>query len=383
MGFQNRPFQQLNEGDLQGLVDTRVDESRDLDYKRELPGDSSRDRKEYLADVASFANAAGGHLFFGITASDGVPTELSGLEGVNADQEILRLEQLVRAGIRPRLAGVTTRAISLASGRVVIAMWIPRSWSGPHQVSYDEDFRFYGRNSRGKHRLDVAERRGAFGVTRDAAEHVRRFRADRINQILAGETPVPMRGGAKMIFHLVPLNAFAADSPLIPIEWLEQRRHDLRPVPGWLVNSHLNLDGVVMYEDDRTAPGASGIYAQVYRSGIVEWVNEAWLMSRQSGNELLITQQLGHYLGEEVSRYLTGLREASVEPPVVFLLTLTGILHHRFVVNDATWMRNRFDRDILLIQDVTIDDLHVDAEAAIAPAITAVWNAAGFVKPLG
>lgn len=382
MEFQRRPFLELNEADLQGLIDARVEERRDLDYKRDLPGDAPRDRKEYLADLTSFANASGGHLFFGIKEADGVPIELSGLDGINVDQEILRLEQMARAGVTPRVAGVTTRAIPLANGRVVIAMRIPRSWSGPHQVSLEEEFRFYGRNSRGKHRLDVAELRGAFGLAQEAAEQVRRFRADRVNQILAGETPVPLRGGAKIIFHLVPLSAFASVEPAVSIEWLEQRRHELRPVEGWPVNSHVNLDGVVMYEEDRAAPGASGIYAQVYRSGIVEWVNESWLMPRQRTGDLLITADIGRYLGKEVAKYLAFHREVSIEPPVVFMLTVTGISSHRFVYQGGSWARNQFDRDILMIPDVSIEDLSADAEAAISPSITAFWNAAGFVRPV-
>jgi hypothetical protein len=382
MAFQNRPFADLTEADLRALIDARVEERRDLDYKRDLPGNTPRDRKEYLADLTSFANAVGGHLFFGISEADGVPTELAGLDGINADQEILRLEQIARAGISPRLAGVATRAIPLANGRVVVAMRILKSWSGPHQVSLEEEFRFYGRNSRGKHRLDVAELRGAFGVAQEAADQVRRFRADRVNQILAGETPVPLRGGAKIIFHLVPLGAFAPGAPVVSIEWLEQRRHVLRPVEGWPVNSHVNLDGVVMYEDDRAAPEASGIYAQVYRSGIVEWVNESWLTPRPGTGALLITSDIGRYLGKEVATYLAFYREASIEPPVVFMLTLTGIAGHSFVYQGGSSARNRFDRDILMIPDVAIEDLNADADAAISPAITAFWNAAGFVKPV-
>ena len=41
-------------------------ESRYLDYKERLPGDSDEDKRELLADVTAFANTAGGDLLYGV-----------------------------------------------------------------------------------------------------------------------------------------------------------------------------------------------------------------------------------------------------------------------------------------------------------------------------
>jgi predicted HTH transcriptional regulator len=43
-----------------------VAESRVLDYKERLPGDSDADKREMLADVTAFANSAGGDLIYGV-----------------------------------------------------------------------------------------------------------------------------------------------------------------------------------------------------------------------------------------------------------------------------------------------------------------------------
>jgi len=37
-----------------------------LDYKRDVPGESDQDKKEFLADISSFANATGGDLIYGV-----------------------------------------------------------------------------------------------------------------------------------------------------------------------------------------------------------------------------------------------------------------------------------------------------------------------------
>ena len=75
-----------------------------VDYKRELNRLKTDDGKsELLADVCSFANAYGGHLLLGINAKKGVPSGIVGVECDDADAEILRMADLIRAWSEPRL----------------------------------------------------------------------------------------------------------------------------------------------------------------------------------------------------------------------------------------------------------------------------------------
>src|SRR5687767_2839466 len=92
-----KDFDAIEKADIDQLVTNQVTERRTLDYKQSLPGGSDGDKKEFLADVSSFANASGGYLIFGIRdrrdsegKPTGVPEIVEGLDG-NADQEILRL----------------------------------------------------------------------------------------------------------------------------------------------------------------------------------------------------------------------------------------------------------------------------------------------------
>lgn len=83
----------VTEADLQALMDGQLAESRVLDYKRDRIGNSQSDRQEFLADVTSFANAAGGHLILGVEEAKGIPTSIPGIECDDPDSESLRLEQ--------------------------------------------------------------------------------------------------------------------------------------------------------------------------------------------------------------------------------------------------------------------------------------------------
>ncbi|MCD6594362.1 ATP-binding protein, partial [bacterium] len=57
---------QISEEDLQALIDNSVLEGKTIEYKQSLPGNSDSDKKEFLADISSFANASGGDLIYGI-----------------------------------------------------------------------------------------------------------------------------------------------------------------------------------------------------------------------------------------------------------------------------------------------------------------------------
>jgi len=53
--------------DLEQLQSNAVLESKTIEYKKLLPTNSDADRKEFLADISSFANASGGDVIFGIS----------------------------------------------------------------------------------------------------------------------------------------------------------------------------------------------------------------------------------------------------------------------------------------------------------------------------
>ncbi len=81
----NKPLAEIKESDLQTLIDNKVSERKIIEYKRDLPGEKYKDRKEFLADVSSFANTAGGYLIYGIATKQGVPIELYGVEIASID----------------------------------------------------------------------------------------------------------------------------------------------------------------------------------------------------------------------------------------------------------------------------------------------------------
>jgi predicted HTH transcriptional regulator len=165
----DKPLDSISEQDLLALISNQIREDKRIEFKAVVPGNSDRQRKEFLADVSSFANASGGDLIFGMEAQGGVASRLVGLELTSLDADILRLESILQDGLDPRIPNTKIKGISLTVGAALIVR-VPRSWMPPHRVKYGGTSRFYSRNSAGKYELEVSEMRPLFALSASATE---------------------------------------------------------------------------------------------------------------------------------------------------------------------------------------------------------------------
>lgn len=322
--------------------------------------------------MSSFANASGGHIVFGIEEAGGVAKHLRGLAGIDADQEILRLEQLARDGLRPPIIGLHAVAVPLATGYAAIVVHIPKSWNPPHQVTFQKTFRFYGRGSAGKYQLDIDELRSIFSLSEGITEKMHRFRVERLARIAGSETPTRLALGARMITHLLPLSGFGG-----------AQRVDVRPLerdPGSLVNIIGGLDHTRFNADGFVAWSTHG-YLQVFRTGCLEVVRVfpgGATPQREGGALPSVSFEIK--LFEHIHHGKSLLQALSVAPPVVVMVSFVGVKGWRIGVSPeyATSALDVFDRDPLLIPETVIESFEGTAENDARPLLDATWNAAGW-----
>jgi hypothetical protein len=270
MSLADKALRDIDETVLQALIGEA--EGKTIDFKQERVGAGDGDRKEFLYDVSSFANTIGGDLLFGVAEKDDLASAVPGLYGINPEQEILRLEQMARDGIRPPIAGIASRAVPLTNGGFALVMRIPRSWAGPHQVTYQKAFRFYARDTNGKYPVDVDGLRVAFVSTSALADQLRSFRAERMAKLQSGAPPAPLQPGAKIMLHVVPYSAAAAGAPFA----LVAAETDSRYFPTWTDRGGRNVavtfDGLLATSNANPLPAAQRAYTLVTRTGAVEAV---------------------------------------------------------------------------------------------------------------
>ena len=401
----------ITEEHLRSLIADQVTELRVIEYKRELPGRSDGDKKEFLADVCSFANTAGGDLIYGITESGGTPRDLVGVDAGNVDAEISRLENSIRDGIKPRIPGIQHQPVRLENGKHALVIRVPRSFSRPHVVTYKNHWKFYARSSNGKYQMDVGEVRRAFVLSESVADRIRAFRADRLGRVVSGETPIPIEGTSRVVLHVVPISAF--DSPAWVVD-LDIRRPPLSErvlLPISIVNAtdteeeledevlwsypsaflpRYNFDGVLCDSQlGEPGEGPEG-YVQLFRTGVIEAADNHAFIEEQSMSAInghINGYKLDEGLIKAVHRYFRLLRELGVEPPIFLLLSLVGVSGYQMLRGGVP--RHYYsalrpvDRDDLVVPEVMVESLEQDLHSLqrlMRPLLDAVWNAVGLPR---
>lgn len=375
--LEHKKLNDISESDIRALLDNEVHEGKAIEYKRSLPGNSESEKKEFFADVSSFANTSGGHILYGIDEKDGIPVSIPGLPEINPDAEILRLETSTQNGIEPRIPGLASHLVRFEGSSPVIIIRIPKSWIAPHMVVFRDQSRFYARNSKGKYILDVQELRTAFLTSEGISKKINSFRLDRINKILSGETPIAIKNEAKIILHIVPYG-FSESSFGIDVTRIGSAEK-LQPIhTAGNFNAKHNLDGFVNYSDYRFA------YTLLFRNGTIEAVNMDLVSPEYapSGGKHLVLhpRKVEDELIESIQGYLEYQETIGVNTPLVIMLAFSGVKEYRFTSRYSSTFGHPIDRDILILPEVVIENFKGEIDTIMKPIFDAMWNAAGIAK---
>ncbi|MBI4312142.1 MAG: ATP-binding protein [Chloroflexi bacterium] len=383
MPLENKALDSLQISDIDSLVENKVAEKKTIDYKAALVVNTESQRKEFLADVSSFANASGGHLIYGVRETKGVPTEICGIDIENPDQEILRLDSIARDGIEPRMPGLAMRAIP-SKTRQVLVIRVPKSWASPHMVTFQHHSRFYSRSSNGKYPLDVGEIRAAFLASGALAERIRGFRIERLAAIVARETPVPLGDGAKLVLHIVPIRAFDSAS-MLSTSSLEAQMQHLPPIARAADGSRYNLDGFVTFDRGSTGSPADS-YIQLFRNGCIEAVDMYLLRQRSAGQHTIPSMAFEEYLLKALRGYLVAQKSLGIEPPLFVMLSLLHVKGYEMGVDPSKFFLSEHslpvDRENLILPEIVVDEYGVEPATLLRPAFDAVWNACGWPQSI-
>ena len=369
----------IDEGHLNTLVNSGVRESRSLEFKAKLVWGTESDRKEFLADVSALANGGGGDLILGIQEDKGEASAVVGLDAFDPDNDKLKMENMIRDGIAPRIIGIRLRPVDLNNGRRVVIVRVPNSLNRPHMVVLKNWSRFYSRNSAGKYQLDVHELRSAFVASDNVMERVRQFRIQRIDAILQGNTPAPLVGRSCMCIHMIPISAFDP-SFSFDIARVQEDRETLPPIGrrGW--NPSVNFDGLLFSTPARVRGAIA--YVQLFRNGVVEAVDSERLAPleppRQRPDKYIPSIAYERDIIRAVDDYTGLYRKYEVPTPVLMGLSVLNVKGFRMTAEDVYDLGSPIDRDHLILPDRLAESLDFDAACFLRPCFDQIWNACGY-----
>lgn len=376
---------------IQELIDAEVTENLTLEYKRDLPSGQTDQKREFLYDVAAMANAAGGHIVYGIldkrgddNQSTGIAEGLAGLSSSNAQSEISRLSNLIRDCIAPRVTGFAMQTVSHPKGDVLVVR-IPRSWSRPHMVTFHEANKFFGRVATGKYPMSVDEIGRAFSERGELSETISRWRGRRVELALKKKGAMALVGHVNMLFHVIPETAFARRD--LRDTWrIAEQEVNFIYVPHIISGCRYNADGFIGFSTVGNEDKAYG-YTQIFRSGIVEYADSQCFgplphdMSKFAIYGLELERQMIQCYKDAISR----IRKEGRTEGVYISFSLTGIEGKSFYIG----LRNAFMGQSSSLQDAFISpEVFVDPNEpdeypypkTLLPLINTMWQLAGIAE---
>lgn len=373
----DQPIDAIDEVVLASLVTNQVTERRDLEFKRDLPGRSDEQIKEFLADVTSLANAQGGDLIFGIEDTGGVASNLPGVAVPDTDAEILRLESIIRTGVNPRLAGVRTHWVPLSSGTGAMIIRVPASLDAPHRVTFRNSGRFFNRTSRGKYEMDVHELRHAFTQSEQLPQRFRQLHGTAVSAAHGVDMPFAIAAEPTAVVSVMPLGLFREERDIGITE-----DHALLPIKARSYDAIDTIEGVLIYTPVDSETGTVRSFALTHRTGRTD---VAWKIG--GVHELNAGQQVRYVWPTKFEEGLldatgstqTKLRQFGVEGPWVVLATIFGVKGFHLVLGDRHTSRAAW-RDQAMLAQLVVDRID---EAALLPILKTFWLLFGEQRPEG
>ncbi len=367
----SKPLESIALADIESLIENSVAEGKTIEYKQELRIGSDADKREFLADVSSFANTTGGDIIFGVKEADGVPKKIVGIDIQNADELKLKIGGILQTGVSPRLQYALS-FVPVQGGKQVVIVRVGQSTLAPHRVTQSD--KFWGRNSAGKYPLDVPELRTAFTRSMTIEERILQFKKEQLENL----------GGlvkGRVVLHIIPHESFSTRKYVDPKEahaiFIANNGASLfRPLiaNGW--SPRVNLHGFQSYsgnteDDPRT-------YVQIFKNGALEAVESSIInWDVEPKDKKLNMRAIENMLINGVSQYLRLLQKLDVNPPFYVFITLMWVRGHFVRPMDMMDEDRPINVDHLELPEAVIDDFGANVAAALKHSFDAVWHAAG------
>lgn len=378
-----RLIDDITEDDFRRLADVGATESRTLEFKRNLPGGGDADRKEFLNDITSLANANGGDLLFGVAeGASGAVEAIPGLDPQLAEAEVLRLENILRDGVEPRLPPVKIRRILMADGREVLMFRVPASLMAPHRVILKNSGRFFTRNSRGKYEMDTFELRQAFTSAEQLPVRLRALHEQATSDAYVG-FPFRLRDAPNAIASLIPLRLLR-ESRQVGVT----PETALAPYAPRIHHKVLQtLEGVVLYSDiDKPDPGVADnwqftpAFARTYWQGRIDvgWnLGGVRRLNSMETEPMVFPKAFEDGLTDMFVSGVAKLQGLGVEGPWVVMVTVMGISGHVLSLGDG-YTSTQAWRQGASLPELVLDHARRDA---LLPIFRSFWLLFGEVRP--
>ncbi len=362
---------------LQELIDNKVSEDKELEYKSfqfidgKIP-DKVKD--DLLKEITAFANTNGGIIIVGIREDDNHnPAELIGVGFSEEKYEewLASFNQIMLSRIKPRLHGISCTPVKLDGENIAIVISVPKSYARPHCRKIGNREEFHIRTANIVTNMDIDDLRKSFLYSNGLQDKIRQFHNDRISMILANECIGDMGIGPKIIFHIIPEWSFELGN-LVDLHPLYSDP-SFRPISGSGWDHRYNADGYCIFTNN--AKNIIGSYTQVFHNGIIE-AGEIRLFSEYRANQIYDWSSTQSALIRALDNYEKILDGLQIPKPWHIF---ASILNGKGCVSSNGWgdMSLPLDRNIVnSLGGICTDEISL--HTALKPVFDSLSHAFGF-----
>jgi hypothetical protein len=375
----------LVESDIKRLVENKIQENKNLDYKRDLNFSKDKDKKEFLFDISAMYNTDGGCLVFGIeeekdsnNQNTGKPSEIKGIEIENSDKLIQQIEDIVKNCTEPSISHLLIKELKVDSNNVLI-IGIPKGLGLPAMVTYNQTNKFYKRRNSGKFAVDVYELNNMFMQNQVLKEKANLFRKERIKSVLNQESLPNLQVDNSFFIHIIPFGFL--DYNLIDFSVAEKDNTlNMRPIYSNGLNKMYNIDGYATFSTTHDRQKVSS-YNQIFRNGIYEiYTSELFYENRKS-----LKAFDGKSMIEETIRSLTEalsvLNQLKVEPPFLISFSFHNVLGN-VMDNERSHYYREFKQNEIVFPLILVPGYKSNIYSLLKPNFDILWQSFGFPKSI-
>lgn len=371
----NKSINEIRIDDLHALVVNKISEGSTIEFKVNLNISSDNDKKEFLADISSFANTNGGDIIFGIKAIEGKAVEVPGFNCMSIDRIFLQVESLIRDGLNPRIDGIDYLPIDLVKDYLVLLIRIPRSHVAPHQVTLKGHDKYYARGIAGKYQMDREQLKNAFLKNDVIIDKIDKYVQNRIIDITSDVMPIKFEKTAKVSIHLIPEQSLT-DNFIFDVTKITQ----IREINGGSTTPSYDIHGWLTHSK---APGpGSNNYLRVFRNGIIEAVNGELFYPYQGHLRIPIAKGYNYelFVVEAIQSYLRFYRESKIRLPIHLFISYIGMTGY-YIASEV--LRYPFglktlNQHNINLQRMVIQSYDQDVPSLLKSSFNVIWNACSF-----
>jgi hypothetical protein len=376
-------YNSLNFQDIERLVNNKIAESKTLDYKREINIDKGEERKDFLFDIASFANSEGGVIIYGIAETKdnngqntGLPEEITGLNIDNFDKLIQKIEDLINSSIEPSIPNITIKPLTKDEKNLLL-IGIPKPMGLPRMVTYNSSNKFYKRRNSGKYLLDIFELNQLFMNSYELLKQIEDFRQERISDVLNLKFLIDIEPKNASFIHITPLSFYAFNQLSLTDDILiDKKKKTLKPISDDICDGRYNFEGYLVFQRNFTERKIEA-YTQIFRNGIIEFYTHAFHTEFEKRKMFYLDwfeDAVLDYIKAAMNIYM----DCNVQPPFVIHLSIFDMFQRYVAVKGERRINNSpFMTDNIIIPNVVVNDYEVDISKELKSTFDIIWQSAG------